>query len=86
MGAIVFHSWWNFAALYYIVLLAGIGLGSVLVVAWWKRDSSSSREDLRAELQAMRAAERLAGAAWASRHQMHEAAAHARRRGNSQPS
>ena len=59
-----------------IVLLAGVALG--LLLAWPDRRKFITRDDLRAEWQAMQATERLSEAAWDARQQMHQSIREAR--------
>ena len=77
MTGLIIESSRDLAFFYYLAVMAGIAGGFLL--AWaWRRDNVS-RDDLRAEWQAMKATERLSEAAWDARQQMHQAAADQRR-------
>lgn len=64
----------------YIVLLAGMALGVLLMVGvWWVLHCPRSPDDLRAEWQALTTTQRMADHAWATRQRLHDAAAATRR-------
>jgi hypothetical protein len=67
----------DLAAFYYLAAMAGVAFGLLVGLAvWWHHDSvvRELRDEVRSELGALAAADRLTAAAWQARTELHDAA------------
>lgn len=65
-------------ALILIIFVIGVALGAAGSIAWFEETRESRVEALKAEMEAMQAAQRLSALAWETRHEMYQPMMHFR--------